>query len=165
MAAKSERSAQLSVLDRLIDQEPKRTTEAPPSAAQSLRDLKSSLRRDIEWLLNTRCSIQEPPAGSTELLRSLYVYGLPDVCSLSLSSTRDFRRLSRAMEAALATFEPRLRSIRVALVPVSDRTSRVLRFQIEGVLRLEPVPEHVTFDTMLELTSGEYEVKGEPGAG
>jgi predicted component of type VI protein secretion system len=33
------------------------------------------------------------------------------------------------------------------------------------VLRLEPVPEHVTFDTMLELTSGEYEVKGEPGAG
>jgi type VI secretion system protein ImpF len=95
----------------------------------------------------------------------LYVYGLPDVCSLSLSSTRDFRRLSRAMESALATFEPRLRSIRVALVPVSDKTSRVLRFQIEGVLRLEPVPEHVTFDTTLELTSGEYDVRGEPGAG
>ena len=165
MAAKSERSAQLSVLDRLIDQEPKRTTEAPPSAAQSLRELKASLRRDIEWLLNTRCSIQDPPAGSTELLRSLYVYGLPDVCSLSLSSTRDFRRLSRAMESALATFEPRLRSIHVALVPVSDKTSRVLRFQIEGVLRLEPVPEHVTFDTTLELTSGEYDVRGEPGAG
>ena len=38
----------------------------------------------------------------------------------------------------------------------------MLRFQIEGVLRLEPVPEHVTFDTMLELTSGEYEVKESP---
>ena len=165
MAAKSERSAKLSVLDRLIDLEPKRGSEPPPNAAQSLRELKASLRRDIEWLLNTRCSVQEPPDGATELHQSLYVYGLPDVCSLSLSSTRDYRRLSHAMETALTTFEPRLRNIRVALVPVSDKTSRVLRFQIEGVLRLEPVPEHVTFDTMLELTSGEYEVKGEPGAG
>ena len=69
------------------------------------------------------------------------------------------------MEAALATFEPRLRSVRVTLVPVRDTTSRVLRFQIEGMLRLEPAPERVTFDTVLELTSGEYEVKGEPGAG
>ena len=88
MAAKSERSAKLSVLDRLIDQEPKRTTEAPHSAAQSLRDLKASLRRDIEWLLNTRCSIQDPPAGSTELLHSLYTNGMPDVCSLSLKIGR-----------------------------------------------------------------------------
>ena len=84
---------------------------------------------------------------------------------MSLHSTRDFQRLSRAMETALATFEPRLRSIRVTAVPAADSTSRVLRFQIEGVLRVEPVPEHITFDTVLELTSGEYEVKGEPSAG
>ena len=39
-----------------------------------------------------------------------------------------------------------------------------MRFQIEAVLRLEPVPEQITFDTVLELSSGEYEIKGEPGA-
>ena len=49
MAAKSERSAKLSVLDRLIDLEPKRASEPPPSAAQSLRELKASLRRDITF--------------------------------------------------------------------------------------------------------------------
>jgi type VI secretion system protein ImpF len=165
MAAKSERSAKLSVLDRLIDHEPQRATEAPPGTAQSLRELKASLRRDIEWLLNTRRCIQDPPPGASELERSLHVYGLPDICSLSLSSGQDFQRLARAMESTLAAFEPRLRTIRVRPVPAADTTSRVLRFQIEGVLRVEPVPEHVTFDTMLELTSGEYEVRGEPGAG
>jgi type VI secretion system protein ImpF len=165
MAAKSERSAKLSVLDRLVDHDPKRTSEAPPSPAQSLRDLKASLRRDIEWLLNTRRGIEDLPAGSSELQRSLQAYGLPDVCSLRLNVAQDYNRLARTMEVALATFEPRLRTIRVTPVPASDTKSRVLRFQIEGVLRLEPVPEHVTFDTMLELTSGEYEVKGEPGAG
>jgi type VI secretion system protein ImpF len=165
MAAKSERSAKLSVLDRLIDHDPQRSAEAPPSAAQSLRDLKASLRRDIEWLLNTRRSIQDPPPGASELERSVHVYGLPDICSMSLSSGKDFQRLARAMESALATFEPRLRSIRVRPAPAADSTSRVLRFQIEGVLRVEPVPEHVTFDTMLELASGEYEVRGEPSAG
>jgi type VI secretion system protein ImpF len=165
MAAKSERSAKLSVLDRLIDNDPKRTSEAPPSAAQSLRELKTSLRRDIEWLLNTRRGIEDAPPGSSELERSLHVYGLPDVCSLSLNAPQEYNRLARTMETALATFEPRLRGIRVTPAVSADKTSRVLRFQIEGVLRLEPVPEHVTFDTVLELTSGEYEVKGEPSAG
>ena len=165
MAAKSERSAKLSVLDRLIDNEPKRASEAQPSAAQSLRDLKASLRRDIEWLLNTRHTIQDPPPGAVELERSLYVFGLPDLCSLSLNTPQEFHRLARLMESTIATFEPRLRSLRVTPVPAADKTSRVLRFQIEGVLRIEPVPEHVTFDTVLELTSGEYAVEGEPGAG
>jgi len=165
MAAKSERSARLSVLDRLIDQDPKRTTEAPPTPAQSLRELKTSLRRDIEWLLNTRRSVQDPPPGSSQLQRSLHVYGLPDICSLSLKSSQDLSRLSREMESVLTTFEPRFRTVRVTLVPATESTSRTLRFQIEGILRLEPVPERITFDTVLELTSGEYAVKGEPGAG
>jgi type VI secretion system protein ImpF len=164
MAAKSERSAKLSVLDRLIDHEPKRQSEAPPSSAQSLRELKANLRRDIEWLLNTRRTIEDPPPGSEELERSLYVFGLPDIYSVGSSTSQDYNRLARTMEAALATFEPRLRTVRVMPVAATDSTSRVLRFQIEGVLRVEPVPEHVTFDTVLELTSGEYAVKGESGA-
>ncbi|MFB3776379.1 MAG: type VI secretion system baseplate subunit TssE [Bryobacteraceae bacterium] len=165
MAARSERSAKLSVLDRLIDNEPGRMAEAPASPAQSLRELKASLRRDIEWLLNTRRCIQEPPPGASELERSLHTYGLPDICSLSLTTGHDYQKLARAMESTLASFEPRLKTIRVTPAPASDASSRVLRFQIDGVLRVEPVPEHLTFDTELELSSGEYEVKGEPSAG
>jgi type VI secretion system protein ImpF len=35
-----------------------------------------------------------------------------------------------------------------------------LRFQIEGLLIMDPAPEHISFDTVLQLASGEYQVKG-----
>jgi type VI secretion system protein ImpF len=57
-------------------------------------------------------------------------------------------------------FEPRLTSVQVALAP-SQSAGRTLRFVIDALLRIDPAPEHITFDTTLELTSGEYAVKGE----
>lgn len=40
-----------------------------------------------------------------------------------------------------------------------------IHFQIEALLRTEPSPERVYFDSTLELTSGEYQVEGEERAG
>ena len=51
----------LSVLDRLTDNDPKSpTVEAPLSRAESVRALKAGVRRDLEWLLNTRRTPDEP---------------------------------------------------------------------------------------------------------
>jgi type VI secretion system protein ImpF len=50
---------QLSVLDRLLDDEPKKREEVQPTAAQTVRQLKDALRRDLEWLLNTRSYPEE----------------------------------------------------------------------------------------------------------
>ena len=52
-----------SVFDRLLDFEPQLTSEAPKSRAKSLRELKQSVRRDIEWLLNTRRTPMEVDAN------------------------------------------------------------------------------------------------------
>jgi type VI secretion system protein ImpF len=41
----------------------------------------------------------------------------------------------------------------------ADRGDRRLRFHIEGMMKLDPAPEEITFDTVLELGSGEYKVK------
>ena len=41
----------------------------------------------------------------------------------------------------------------------SPAGARTLRFQIQGLLRVDPTPEQVIFDTLLELSSGEYEVR------
>ena len=149
----------LSVLDRLIDQEPERKLEPPLTRAQSLRELKAALRRDLEWLLNTRRTIEEPPASLKELEHSLYNYGLPDVSSLYLRSSNDQDTLLKAIRVAINFFEPRLLNIKVTLEPAADDT-RVIRFGIEGLLRMDPAPEHVFFDTMLEPMSGQYQVKG-----
>jgi len=149
----------LSVLDRLIDQEPERKLEPPLTRARSLRELKAALRRDLEWLLNTRRTIETSPASLKELERSLYNYGLPDISSLYLRSSKDQDTLLKAIRVAINYFEPRLLNIKVTLEPASHDT-RVIRFGIEGLLRMDPAPEHVFFDTMLEPMSGQYQVKG-----
>jgi type VI secretion system protein ImpF len=41
----------------------------------------------------------------------------------------------------------------------SDTADRRLRFHIEGNMKLDPAPEEISFDTILELSSGEYRVK------
>jgi hypothetical protein len=33
------------------------------------------------------------------------------------------------------------------------------------MLLLDPEPEHISFDTVLQLSSGQYDVKGDSGAG
>lgn len=154
----------LSVLDRLIDQDTKVRSEAPQTRLQSMRDLKAAVRRDLEWLLNTRHSLDSPPSGAGELSRSVYNYGLPDVTSMSVSSMDDRKKLVRVMENALAAFEPRLANLKVRFVPGAEEKTHMLRFVIEGFLRVDPAPEYVTFDTVLETVNGAHEVKGEAGA-
>jgi type VI secretion system protein ImpF len=149
----------LSVIDRLIDLEPERKLEPPLSRAQSVRDLKTSLRRDLEWLLNSRKTIEESPPSLKEVGRSVYNYGLPDVSSLYLRSAKDQAFLLDSIKIAISIFEPRLLSVKVRMEPGTD-DKRVIRFAIEGLLRMDPAPEQVFFDTMLEPMSGQYQVKG-----
>jgi type VI secretion system protein ImpF len=44
-----------SILDRLIDMEPDRTSELPARRTQVLQQMKASVGRDLQSLLNTRC--------------------------------------------------------------------------------------------------------------
>jgi type VI secretion system protein ImpF len=160
MARTSEYGAvTLSVLDRLIDEEPENSAEALPSRSQSVRQLKDALRRDLEWLLNTRRIAVPPDESLKELNRSAYIFGLPDFSTYSLNSPKDRGRLVRFLQSTVKIFEPRLTNVRV--VPIDETTpgTRTLRFRIEGLLVMDPAPEHVSFDTVLELTSAKYEVE------
>jgi type VI secretion system protein ImpF len=151
-------SVTLSVLDRLIDNEPRNSSEAQLTRAQSVRQLKESLRRDLEWLLNTRRIAFPPEEALRELNRSVYVFGLPDFTGYRMSTPAEQTRLLRRLEASVKMFEPRLANIKVVPVEAGLIASRTLRLRIEGLLLIDPAPEHVTFDTVLELTSGQYEV-------
>jgi type VI secretion system protein ImpF len=159
-----EQTVSLSFLDRLIDLDPKNANEGPPSRAKSIRLLKASLRRDLEWLLNTRRRPDAAGSEYRELEKSLFNYGLPDITTIAHDSHQDRQRLNRMLEQTLATFEPRLSRIRV--VPLEELTGakHILRFQIEALLDMDPAPEMITFDTVLQLSSGEYQLGGEPSA-
>jgi type VI secretion system protein ImpF len=149
----------LSTLDRLIDEDPGVAAEPSLSRSQSVRKLKDALRRDLEWLLNTRRIAVPPDESLTEVNRSLYVYGLPDFTSFSLNSPKDQAKLVRLLQTTLKLFEPRLANVRIVPLEGGEHGTRTLHFRIEGLLIMDPAPEHVSFDTVLELTRGEYEVQ------
>jgi type VI secretion system protein ImpF len=147
-----------SVLDRLLDFEPKMSQEAAKSRSKSLRELKQSVRRDLEWLLNTRCYPEDVDEGLEEVLKSVVFFGLPDFTGVSAKSHIEQKKLTQAVETAIKYFEPRFFDLKVKLEPI-DNVDRVLRFRIEANLDIEPTPEPVAFDTVLQLGSGEFAVK------
>lgn len=151
-----------SVIDRLMNEDPKFKSDVPQTAIVSLRQFKNGLRRDLEWLLNTR-SIADPPAEEFKNLnRSVYVYGFPDLSAFSTANPKDRERLHRAIQSVVRLFERRIGDARVVLLD-DDDSSHTLRFRIEGMLRIEPM-EPVSFDTVLQLSSGRYEVRREVDA-
>ncbi|HEY6331913.1 MAG TPA: type VI secretion system baseplate subunit TssE [Blastocatellia bacterium] len=147
-----------SVLDRLIDYEPGLSREAPASWHKSLRELKQSVKRDLEWLLNTRQEITQVAPEMKELQNSLATYGLKEFSTANVKSPRDQNRLRQAIETAVTTFEPRLEHVRVTLLPPRDM-ERVLCFRIDARLKVEPAPEPITFDTVLQLATSQYQVR------
>jgi len=159
-----EQTVTQSIVERLIDLEPNRGAETPPTRVQSVRQLKAALRRDLEWLLNTRRTPEAAGDEYRETSKSLFNYGLPDITSVNWENARDRGRLTRFIEDVVHTYEPRIGRLRVVPIEADSGSRRILRFQIEGMLEMDPAPEHISFDTVLQLTSGEYQVKGEPGA-
>ena len=156
----------LSVLDRLIDQEPKSQDEAPLSRSQCLRVMKTAVRRDLECLLNTRRIFLEPDESLKQVSRSVYMYGLPDFSSYSMGSSADQTKLIRQLLAAIKLFEPRLAEVRI--VPTQEAGSTGLqevKLRIEALLLADPSPEPISFDTVIELRSGICRLGGESSEG
>jgi type VI secretion system protein ImpF len=150
----------LSVLDRLIDFEPDISREPPLSRERSMRILKQAVRRDLEWLLNAREPLFDVTPDLELVTASVATYGLTDFSTMSVKSATDQTQMRRMIEDKLRIFEPRLLDVVVSLEPPRD-LDRSVRFRINARLRVDPSPEPVTFDTTLNLYSGQYEVKGD----
>lgn len=146
-----------SLVDRLIDYEPKSSQEAPKSRSNSLKELKQSVQRDLEWLLNTRAYFGNIDERLEEVSKSVAVYGLPDFTGVSAKNHLEQTRMTKAIETAIKNFEPRFLDLRVTLEPIST-TDKSLRFRIEANLNMEPTPEPVVFDTVLQLGSTDFKV-------
>ena len=132
---------------------------APPSL--SLRELRASVARDIETLLNSRRELLFDVAPQLEEVRkSILMFGLPDFTSYSLLNPQDRKTLRREVEEALATFEPRLKSVRVTL-EAREKYDMTLRFRIDALLRTDPAPEPIMLDASLSVVNSQYTVRGD----
>jgi|SRR3954463_6127033 type VI secretion system protein ImpF len=147
-----------SVLDRLLDYDPQSSTEAPKSRSQSIKELKASISRDLESLLNTRRSTFYPTDGLEEASRSMIAYGLPDLGTLSPDKSSDWITLTKEIESMMAIFEPRFFDVKITLEEM-DSVHRTPRFRIDAKLDIDPAPEPVSFGTSFETGIGQFYVK------
>lgn len=156
-----DRTARPSLLDRLIDLHPNETSDAIVSLEESIDEFRASVLRDIEWLLNARRTIVPIPDGLKEVRASVLTYGLPDLTSIATDTPEARSGIVRRIEETLRLFEPRMSGIRVSVAETPDNRKQ-LRFIIGGVLDMEPEPERVVFDTVVELARGDFTVDQGP---
>lgn len=150
---KSEILITQSLVDRLTD-----TDQWPDTRSASIAMYRDSMKRDLEWLLNTRKPVMPELENYPATAASVLNYGLPDLHSFDGSGGKEHNTLTAALEKCIRTYEPRIGQPRVFLTR-TDMLSRSLRFHIEGQIIYENMEEEIKFDTVLETISGEYEVK------
>jgi len=153
----SHQLVQASVLDRLLDDDPRNAQEA--AVQYDVRQLKQSVARDLEALLNTRKGDIDELLERYPLARdSVIGFGVSDLTSISLLNPDDRARLRGQLNSAIERFEPRLSHVQVELEAPRE-VERMLRFRVDAVLSYHPSRPPVSFDATLQLSSKVYRVK------
>lgn len=150
---------QLPLLDRLIDDAPEVARDPPLSPAEAVALLRRGLRRDVEALLNARRRWRSWPAGYGELALSPIGFGIGDFAAGAFNDRAERERLRRRVEDTVRRFEPRLARVRVVLLDPDNTLDPTLRLRIEAMLLVDPAPEPVAFDTLIDPVTAEVQVK------
>ncbi len=141
------------LFDRLVDVPPDVDERERPLRILNREQLKASVRRELERLLNTRCSI--PLHQLSEEERSVVNYGIPDFSSLSPHSADDHALIGSVVAQTITAFEPRLRQVRVEVEPASESS---LRLYISADLVVGVFNEPVSFPLTLNSKLGTVEM-------
>ncbi len=148
-----------SVLDRLIDHEPDRSEEPEWAQAQGVFELRDTVKRDLESLLNSRQTRPELADNTDELATSMLTYGLPDFTSTGGGGIDEHEMLRLSVERTIERFEPRLKHVDVIVVPPKSPFERSLHLTISAMLWIDPEPIPISFDTVVQTATGTCEVK------
>lgn len=133
------------LFDRLVDRNPE-GVELVPMRTLDRRELRTSVRRELELLFSTRSSL---PTHHVPLRdRSVLDYGIPDFSTFFARSFDDRARLAGALLRAIVAYEPRLADVRVRVEADAEHEERAV-CRIEANLVVGAVREPVAFETVL----------------
>lgn len=130
------------LFDRLCLPEP---AAAPVRLLQGA-DLKVSLARDLERLLNTRNGLTLEEALGCEA--STLTYGIPDTLALGIEPDGG-QALADLVQRAITNFEPRLREVTVQ-AQLDDRCPDRARILITASVAVRRQLQRVDFDVALD---------------
>ncbi|BFM12107.1 type VI secretion system baseplate subunit TssE [Simiduia litorea] len=143
------------VLDRLLGGENSGNTNQPH---QILKQLRESVRRDLETLFNTRYRCISTPANCTELETAVINFGLPDISTINLSAQEHRLKFCRDIEKTILAYEPRIKSVKVQSNHKIDPENPCVKFRVEAILHTNPAPELIIFDSALDLVTQSVDV-------
>jgi type VI secretion system protein ImpF len=145
------------LLDRLMGERTQASASGVVSRL-SIEQLKDSVARDLEALLNTRVAL--PPElldAYPECRDSIINYGLVDFAGFCLSSTDDRAAICASLKAAIERYEPRLANVSASLEMDAGSVNR-LNFVINATLDVHPALEPVNFNAVLQPSSLHYSI-------
>lgn len=148
---------QLSLLDRLSDDEPEKLSESRDKRVISVSRLKQLVQRDLAWLLNcVAASANYDLTDFPEVAKSTFNYGILDLSgatSMSLSA----KHIERELIKSVKNFEPRIipktLKIKISLAK-QEMSNNTLSFEISGDLWAQPLPLQLFLKTEVDIENG-----------
>lgn len=134
-----------SLLDRLLDSSQKSGNDS----YFSMHELRDSVQRDLQNLMNTRVRFVSPDPQLKDLQDSIVNYGLPDLTSQQLSSKQGKQDFAAWIERTIRRYEPRFKKVSVTPLE-TERDGTGIAFRVEAVLYADPAPEDVSFDSTID---------------
>lgn len=121
----------------------------------SIHELRESVARDLEDLLNSRIARLEQIAHYPAVQQSILQFGIIDFVGLSTANPMDRNKICQSIEQSIAAHEPRLTQTRVEMLLDSDNMG-ALCLSIQAYLNIHPLYEPVVFDALLKPTTQQY---------
>lgn len=147
----------LPLFDRLLQGD---SIETDRNVDSAMRELRESVRRDLEILLNTRPALDAEVLDGEELSTSVLSYGLPELQNKNPSTPAQQEVFRRLLESIIRRFEPRFRELTVELVGRDSTLDRTLRFRMRAVLQADSASEAVVYDTVVDPATGALRILG-----
>ncbi len=122
-------------------------------------DARSSLRRDLTALLNTRRQERGLDPSFEQAADSVLTFGVVDFTSYNLNSSIDQERVRCSVERAVRQFEPRLTRVTVS-IEQPEPLHPTLSLHIEAELQGEAKTSTINIDASLERASRRIVVQG-----
>jgi len=146
------------LFEQLFDDRPQQLGDDLLIRRLNIDELKASVARDLEALLNTRSVVTKHLEKFVLVQASILNFGILDFVGLSSANPMDCDYICRQIASTVEQQDSRLRQVRVSL-DIGAVEVNQLCFSIEALLKVYPAQELVSFDAFFEPSSQRYQVQ------
>lgn len=159
---RAERRYLPTLFDRLCDEAPAKTSEAPEAYASSRTEMRQIIQRDLALLLNTTDQSDLIDAARfPAAARSSINFGVPALAGGYLSEKK-WADIEAMIRTAILRFEPRLMPATLIVRPLQKEHTaahyNVLTFEISGHIQMQPYPMEFTVQSNVDLETNRIEL-------